>query len=286
MSATPESPSATNGVDVRELSTATEIEALTHVFDAVWHPDPSNPPVSTDLVQALAHAGNYVAGAYVNGHLAGGSVAFFATPLGDVLHSHITGVSRLGHGHQVGYALKMHQCDWARALGIGTITWTFDPLVARNAYFNIAKLGAVPVRYHQDFSRESGGAPDEGDGSDRVLVQWAVTAEPPSADTHHPGVGDLLAAGAVDAVDLSDPDRPRLSADLADATADRTVVVQIPRDIEALRHHHPVQAARWRNTLRDILTPILDGPARDVSFLRNGAYVFGPATADDSATAR
>ncbi|NED67426.1 GNAT family N-acetyltransferase, partial [Streptomyces sp. SID10244] len=120
----------------------------------VWHPDPGNRPVSVDMLRALSHAGNYVAGAYVGDRLAGGSVGFFAAPVGHTLHSHITGVSRIGRGHNVGHALKMHQREWAVARGLQTITWTFDPLVARNAYFNVAKLGAVPVAYHRDFYGE------------------------------------------------------------------------------------------------------------------------------------
>ncbi|STS10865.1 Uncharacterized conserved protein [Gordonia bronchialis] len=100
------------------------------------------PPVSTDMLRALSHAGNYVAGAFIGDHLAGGSVGFFGAPVGHTLHSHITGVSKRGRGHNVGYALKMHQRTWALHRGLRTITWTFDPLVARNAYFNITKLGA------------------------------------------------------------------------------------------------------------------------------------------------
>ncbi len=47
--------------------------------------------------------------------------------------------------------MKLHQRAWAIARGIPVIEWTFDPLVARNAYFNIRKLGAMPVEYLPNF---------------------------------------------------------------------------------------------------------------------------------------
>lgn len=304
-------PHHSAGVEIRELSTPDELDQLTRIFDDVWHPDPTNRPVTTDMLRALSHAGNYVAGAFIGGHLAGGSVAFFGTPLGEVLHSHITGVSRLGAGHRVGSALKSHQAQWAQARGISTITWTFDPLVARNAYFNITKLGAVPVRYYRGFYPAAGSELGDGDEADRLLMHWPVPPSDPAPadpatpadtarDTTEPTVDDLLADGAVSAIDLSDPERPTAVATVAESSAtgsngtgsdttrtDATVLIPVPRDIESLRRHHPVQATRWRHALREALAPLLDGDdgtgdagtaprsGRPVTFLRSGCYVFG-----------
>ena len=49
-------------------------------------------------------------------------------------------------GTGIGRAIKLHQREWAAANGIATIVWTFDPLVRRNAWFNIAVLGADVYR--------------------------------------------------------------------------------------------------------------------------------------------
>lgn len=88
-----------------------------------------------------------------SGVLVGGSVGFFGAPLGVDLHSHMAGVSAVGRGRNVGYALKFHQRGWASERGIEQITWTFDPLVARNAYFDLGKLGAVPTSLSPRFLR-------------------------------------------------------------------------------------------------------------------------------------
>lgn len=266
---------ASLGVEVRELSSPDELEDLLRIFDDVWRPDPTNRPVGTDMLRALTHAGNYVAGAFIGDHLAGGSVAFFGAPVGETLHSHITGVTRRGRGHQVGYALKMHQRRWALERGLSTITWTFDPLVARNAYFNLAKLGATPVHYYEDFYGELGDELGGDADSDRVLMSWNLHAAAPSASPV--SVDDVLAEGAVSIIDAGQPSRPVAHHDRV--TPDAGVVVEVPRDVESMRVTAPLDAARWRIALRDALSPLLvDGDARrDVRFLRSGHYVFGPA---------
>ncbi len=196
------------------------------------------------MLRALSHAGNYVAGAFVGDRLAGGSVGFYAAPADTTLHSHITGASRIGRGHNVGHALKLHQRDWARSRGLRSITWTFDPLVARNAYFTIAKLGAVPVAYHRDFYGELSDELAGADESDRLLVTWPVDAPEPEPTTET--VDDALASGARLIIERDD-DRPRVVTDIP---VGDTLLIPVPRDIEAMRRSRPVAASHWRLAVR------------------------------------
>ena len=53
------------------------------------------------------------------------------------------------------------------------ITWTYDPLILRNAWFNASKLGAFPREYLIDFYGEMPDAVNAGQGSDRLVVGWA-----------------------------------------------------------------------------------------------------------------
>ncbi|MCD2145446.1 GNAT family N-acetyltransferase [Gordonia paraffinivorans] len=270
-------PVAVREVEIRELSSPDELEELIRIFDDVWRPDPTERPVGVDMLRALSHSGNYVAGAFIGDHLAGGSVAFFSSPAGESLHSHITGVTRRGRGRHVGYLLKMHQRRWALERGLSTITWTFDPLVARNAYFNITKLGATPTHYYEDFYGELGDELSGGSDSDRVLMSWSLREPMPENTDGAGSVEALLAEGAVSAIDHSDRARPLPHHDRV--TPEASVVVPVPRDVEAMRAAHPLEAARWRLALRDALSPLLvDGASRrSVRFLRSGHYVFGPA---------
>ena len=54
-------------------------------------------------------------------------------------------------GANVGFALKQHQRAWALHHGLRKVTWTFDPLVRRNAFFNIQKLARRRADYLENF---------------------------------------------------------------------------------------------------------------------------------------
>ena len=103
----------------------------------IWGRSADNPPVPPELLRAFSKAGNYIAGAFAGDELVGATIAFHSTPERHALHSHIAGVAPGLVGRSVGYAMKLHQRGWALARGIDVIEWTFDPLVARNAYFNV-----------------------------------------------------------------------------------------------------------------------------------------------------
>ena len=93
------------------------------------------------------HAGGYVAAAYDGEQVVGGSLGFLARHLGEpALHSHVTGILPGVRRTGLGRAMKLHQRAWAAEHGLAWVTWTFDPLVRRNAWFNIGVLGAEVAR--------------------------------------------------------------------------------------------------------------------------------------------
>ena len=128
--------------------------------------------MSTELLRALSKSGNYVVAAHDGPELIGACVGFFAAPDDGALHSHIAGVAPLGQGRHVGYALKLHQRAWALQHQISRIEWTFDPLVARNAYFNVVKLGGRPSEYLPNFYGGMRDGINGIDDTDRLLVRW------------------------------------------------------------------------------------------------------------------
>jgi predicted GNAT superfamily acetyltransferase len=166
-----------SGVDVRLIGSLAEIHAVYSLFDRIWQPDKSNPPVTIDKLRAMTHAGNYLAGAFDRGSLVGACVGFFAAPPGVSMHSHVAGVAADVRGRSVGFALKLHQRAWALGQGLTEVTWTFDPLVRRNAYFNLVKLGAIPRDYLVDFYGDMDDGINIGQGSDRLLVDWDLASD-------------------------------------------------------------------------------------------------------------
>jgi predicted GNAT superfamily acetyltransferase len=132
------------------------------------------------------------------------------------LHSHAAGVVQSHAGQGIGAQLKLHQWQWARENGFATITWSFDPLVRRNAWFNMAKLGASVTNYYQNFYGELDDGINAGEQSDRVLVRWQVLAtnEPQSCEVVAEREGDI--------------------------------VIATPNDIELIRKTNKAEAQTWR----------------------------------------
>ena len=133
--------------------------------------------------------------------MVGASIAFFGPPAARSMHSHITGVLPGLQSHGLGRVLKRHQRDWAFARDVGHITWTFDPLVARNAHFNLRVLGARVTEYLVDHYGPMDDGVNRGDETDRVMVSWALAAPPAPTPARRAGgrVGRGAARHRVDA---------------------------------------------------------------------------------------
>lgn len=133
--------------------------------------------VSVDVIVAVVHSGGYASLASREAgnakQIIGGSLALVGRH-DDKLHSHVTGVVGSAVNLGVGRALKQHQWSWAKKNGFATISWTFDPLVRRNAHFNLVTLGAKVVSYHRDFYGELADLINVGDSTDRLIVERQV----------------------------------------------------------------------------------------------------------------
>ena len=260
-------------VEVDELVTPQELRAAADLFAAIWGTEGDGTPISPDLLRAFSHTGNYVAGVRVGSTLVGASVAFLANGGGEpTLHSHITGVAPDAQRTGLGYVLKLHQRKWALDHGLTEITWTFDPLIRRNAYFNLTKLGAEATGYHVNFYGEMADRVNRGDESDRCEVTWDLTSDralAASAGSQHDlDVSSLLETGAVPILEDRGDGQPR-TRPLRGAVR----LCWIPQDALGLRSTAPQVARSWRHALRDTLgASIADGFVAS-AVTRTGWYV-------------
>ncbi len=201
--------------------TTHDCEVACEVFDRVWG---MSGMVSHEVVIATVHAGGYASLAWVGDHVVGASWGFLGA--GRTLHSHVTGVVASHNSVGIGEALKRHQWHWARERSLEAITWTFDPLVRRNAYFNLIKLGAVVTEYHEDFYGAIDDGINRGEHTDRLMVRWQVA-----------GCDGAQPTGAVVRMHHDTPSR--------DGWA-----IATPENIEALRITDPDAAQAWRTRQR------------------------------------
>jgi predicted GNAT superfamily acetyltransferase len=228
--------------EIRTLESAAEMATIQTILQQVW--GTTTPIVSVELLCAIGHSGGYVAAAYDSGRLIGASFGFLGRHRADLaLHSHVTGIlPGVQHGG-IGRAMKNHQRDWAAERDIGWITWTFDPLVRRNAWFNIEVLGAHVAEYLVQFYGPMGDAINANDESDRLLVAWP-TSDAVARPTPRAGAIERRIATPDDIVVLRrrDPDealvwRHRLRAELGDRLADGAVVTGFTRDGDYVLAH-------------------------------------------------
>ena len=160
---------------IEQVDSAAKAHQLAKVLTEVWG---DGNAISVDVIVAVIHSGGYASIAAQDGgnnseSIVGGSLALVGKH-DDKLHSHVTGVVA-GHVNAgIGRALKEHQWHWAKAHGFATISWTFDPLVRRNAHFNLLTLGATVVSYHRDFYGELNDLINAGDSTDRLVVERQV----------------------------------------------------------------------------------------------------------------
>jgi predicted GNAT superfamily acetyltransferase len=251
-------------VVVRELHQPGHLLAVQRLFEGVWRPAAGDPPpVTSYLLRALSHGGGYVAGAFAGTRLVGASAGFFTAPPDPALHSHITGVAPSGQHRGIGFALKVHQRAWSLARGVGEVVWTFDPLVARNAWFNLAKLGALPSAYLEDFYGPMTDSINAGMASDRLLLTWRL--RDPAVAAACAGRPRRPSPEVVEAAEAALAVGPDL-APQARATDAPAVTVAAPPDVEALA---PELRRAWRAAVREALGGRLAAGAAVTGFLRH-----------------
>jgi predicted GNAT superfamily acetyltransferase len=276
-----------SGVEVREMSHAAEHQAAEELLARVWSTDPLGSPLPAHVTRTLSLIGGYVAGAYdADGQLLGAAAGFLADDTAELgpahLHSHIAGVTEAARGRHIGFALKLHQRAWALSHGITRVTWTFDPLVARNAYFNLTKLGAQAVAYLADFYGDMTDGINAGQGSDRLLAQWELCSEAALSAIHgnraSQDLAELDLTGPGDAGRLALRPDARGAPQRADDVRNGPMACAVPADIELMRRDDPRLALAWRLAVRAVLGGAMEAGYRVTGFARPGYYLLQPGT--------
>jgi predicted GNAT superfamily acetyltransferase len=132
--------------------------------------------------------------------------------------SHMMGVLPEYRDQGVGFALKRAQWQMVRHQALDSITWTYDPLLSKNAYLNIARLGGVCSQYRRNVYGVMRDELNEGLPSDRFQVDWWINTK---------------------RVERRLSSRPRLQLDLAHFLAAGAEIIN-PTEVDELGFPHPV----------------------------------------------
>ncbi len=262
-------------VRIRALGRDADFDAILDIQRRVWaHGETDLTP--THLFRVTARLGAILLGGYVGRKLAGFVYSFPAVFEGrSVQHSHLLAVLPEYRGRGLGKRLKWAQRDRALELGCDLITWTFDPLQARNANLNLHTLGAVTRTYWRNFyGAQEALVLGPGVQTDRFFAEWPIKsarvrkrrsggpakAVPPGAgwalarrpenldsgDARHPLPAVPGARAREQADRLTLPGRPDLTL------GGRVVLVEIPPAVIKLREK-PELIQAWQRGLRRAL---------------------------------
>ena len=196
-------------------------------------------------IGAFSSAGRLVAFGHTTIALCDGRVAY---------HSHMLAVEPELRDQNLGYKVKLAQRKHALTAGVDLIFWTFDPLISRNAHFNINKLGVILRRYERNYYGQGVSTGFHRDvPTDRVIAEWWVASD---------RVSTVLEGGA---------------SNLGNVTAE----IEIPDDIDSIRSRSISEHLEWRMRVREQLESqfasgsIVCGFSRDPGRL-TGRYFLTP----------
>jgi chorismate synthase len=260
---------------IRPFASMAEFKECVRFQEETWGEDFSE-RVAVAILKVSQRLGGIAAGAYdAEGGLAGFVFGMTGVQEGEVVHwSDMLAVRPALRDAGLGTLLKAYQREELISRGIVRMHWTFDPLEAKNAHFNLNKLGAVAGEYVQDMYGRTDSPLHRAIGTDRFVPTWAmdsprvterlVEGRPgpePGADEGARQTFQVQREG-----NLSVPGEPDLEID-----ADR-LLVPIPASIQSLRDASIEAAVRWRTATRAVLPTYLERGFEVREFYRRDGY--------------
>jgi predicted GNAT superfamily acetyltransferase len=238
----------TSAIVIRDIESFEEMRAVEELQKEVWEFADLDVVPRTILV-AGREVGGVLAGAYDGSALVGFVYGFPGYENGQsVHHSHMLAVKPEYRSSNLGYKLKLAQRERVLAQDIDQISWTFDPLQSRNAYFNFAKLGVIAGSYRIDFYGQATSSFLHQAGTDRLWVSWLIDSERVRERLKVERKLSILPDGTPSLVEVGIDLAPKIT-ESADLRAEY-LVIEIPADINAMQVEKPGLAVEWRKATR------------------------------------
>jgi predicted GNAT superfamily acetyltransferase len=263
-------------ITIRDLRTLEEYAECCEIQEETWGRGFSE-RVPAAILRVSQKIGGVTAGAFdANDRMIGFVFGLTGLREGRPAHwSDMLAVREEARGRHIGDRLKHFQRQQVQGIGVDVMLWTADPLVARNAHFNINRLGAMPVEYVENIYGANTGSTLHGSlPTDRTVIAWQLSrvhAPHANAGRAEPGDGGVPLANPLDHDGL-----PRFD----DPGAAEAVRVQVPVDLVAVQRAGGDDAMRWRLSVRESFNACLAAGLTVTRFVRPTPhtlpyYVFG-----------
>lgn len=272
-------------IELRDITKLDDCRAVVAVQESVWGRDGETVPASVLFVSAKR--GGILIGGYRGAELLGFVWSLRGVRDGRATHwSHMLGVTPDARNQGLAERLKWAQRERALVAGVDLIEWTFDPLQAPNAHFNLRVLGAVGAAYAENVYGALAGPLHRGTPTDRFNVEWWIGEPHVAGRLSRRKTGDsrltVRAPGALDAPDAIETTVrgawTLVSAAHRNLTASR-VRVSVPPMFSEMQREETELALEWRHATRAVMTDLFARGYRAVDFELNrqtggGAYLF------------
>lgn len=284
--------------EFRPIRTLEDCRAVVTLQEEVWGRDGETVPASVLFVSAKR--GGILLGAWA---VSAGSAGSEAPPTlegfvwsmpgvrddGKRTHwSHMLGVLPRNRQHRIGERLKWAQRELALEQGAELIEWTFDPLQAANAHFNLHVLGGLGASYGVNIYGALNGPLHRGTPTDRLIVEWRIDsphvrrrhdARQSTGNSRFMSARSAEIADAPSVIDLIDRDGWVQPARVLRADGERRFLLPVPPRFLDMQQQATSVALAWRLAVRDVMTDALARGYRAVDFFLNrerggGAYMF------------
>jgi predicted GNAT superfamily acetyltransferase len=269
------------GLDsVKKLNSIEEMQAVVELQRKIWGYGSSgtDAPYPARALMALSASGGLVSMVCVENEPAGFALAWLGR-LPETrelyLHSQLLGVVSKYQGRGFGVQLKHHQKEFALKEGIGRIGWTYDPLRASTAYFNLHKLGAVSRHYFQDYYGEMKNQLSLGKTSDRLWADWHINSEEVARSSESEDAAEVRAAGKsiiISRIGDDDSSAHKVPVEVELGYSSEHLLVEIPADFDQLLLQDQRAAEVWREAIQNALRHYLSAGyvADDFLFTSDG----------------
>jgi len=256
-------------IEIRDLNDRDELREVIELEKCVWGYPDSEEAVPLPMLAAGVRRGAIVLGAFEGDSMVAACYSFPAVKARRLIHwSHMLGVIEGYRERGIARLLKLAQRKRALAMGIDLIEWTFDPLQAANAHFNIVRLGAIVEEYEINVYGESSSPLWSGSESDRFIAQWNICEPHVERRLTRSGpvirASDTMSAARVleaqSVPPLLEPGPPDLEQE------GRRLCAEIPAVFAPIQAERPELARRWRAATRSVFTTYLGRGYRVLDF--------------------
>lgn len=275
---------------LREIRTPAEMNEAVELQKIYWGED-MGALVPAHMLLAIVNHGGHVPAAFDGDRMVGLLIGFLGadreavTPEKPLSRCMLVMSKRMVvlpeyRSYNIGTRLKLAQRDFALQYQIPLVTWTFDPVLARNAYLNLHKLGAVGQKYAVSYFGSDSAYAMLSD--DRLVVNWWV-AHPHTvihAEGRAPALSraTLMTGQALNETTLQDD---LLRPDAINHPVGEPLLLEIPMDYPALERRDAGLARAWRDHLREAFTTAFDSGYLVTDFMREGDRTYYVFTRDD-----